>query len=101
MREVTPERLREVLHYSPETGVFVRKISRGRKAVGSVVGTTSNIVWIDNASYRAHRLAWFYVTGAWPTHEIDHIDGDRANNRFLNLRDVTRSVNRENLKRSY
>ena len=50
--------------------------------------------------YMLHRLAWLYVAGKWPDGVIDHIDGDKGNNRFANLRDVTVSVNGQNQKRA-
>jgi hypothetical protein len=49
--------------------------------------------------YREHRLAWLYMTGEWPTHEIDHINGDRVDNRFCNLREATASENRWNSRK--
>lgn len=102
--KLTAERLRELLNYDPETGVFTWRVSRRATArPGSVAGTITpkgyRAIWIG-ANYRAHRLAWLYVYGVWPTHEIDHIDGNRANNAIANLRDVTRSVNHENLRRA-
>jgi hypothetical protein len=51
---------------------------------------------IDGHLISCHRLAWLYMTGSLPTHQIDHIDGDRKNNRWTNLRDVTTSVNQQN-----
>lgn len=47
--------------------------------------------------YRAHRLAWLYMTGEWPSYEIDHINGDRADNRFINLREASHGENNQNL----
>lgn len=98
----THERVREVLSYDPETGVFtwlVRTSTRVR--VGDVAGTpTSEGYWairLDHRLYKAHVLAWFWVSGAWPTQEIDHIDGDTLNNRFVNLRDEPKSVNQYNV----
>jgi len=55
---------------------------------------------IGGKKYRAHRIVWMIVTGAWPEGEIDHIDGDKSNNRFNNLRSVTHSENMKNMKRS-
>ncbi|MGN6641537.1 MAG: HNH endonuclease, partial [Verrucomicrobiota bacterium] len=55
------------------------------------------IIYVDNKSYRAHRLAWFYMTGVWPTDEIDHRDLDKLNNKWDNLRAATRSENAQNL----
>lgn len=86
---LTVERLREVLSYDAETGHF--SIGERPRRDGYVV------VRIDGARYLAHRLAWLYVTGEWPSGLIDHIDRDRANNRITNLRDVSQSVNQQNI----
>jgi hypothetical protein len=99
--ELTAERLRELLHYDPETGVFTRRIGIGRQKAGFIVSG-----WIDDDGYarssvdgrvyRLHRLAWFYVHGAWPKDEIDHRDGVKTNNRLGNLREADRGMNAEN-----
>lgn len=103
--DITAERLRELVHYDPETGLMRWKVSRGNRVpAGSIVGHKNvHGYWatrIGGKDYRVHRLVWFYVTGAFPKHLIDHIDGDRGNNRFENLRDVTHSANGQNKKRS-
>ncbi|HSV48409.1 MAG TPA: HNH endonuclease [Ramlibacter sp.] len=55
---------------------------------------------IDGQLYYRYRLAWFYMTGIWPSHGIDHRNGDSSDDRWENLRDVTQSVNMQNLKRA-
>lgn len=107
--DLTAARLRELLHYDPETGIFTRKVRTAqRHQVGSradFVVTGGGLegyyrVTVDSVRYMAHRLAWFYVNGAWPAHDIDHRDTDRGNNRIDNLRDVTNQVNRENMRKA-
>ena len=101
MNPVTHERLLEVLHYEPETGVFTRKVSAGGCVSGSVAGCIDKSegyfrITIDRRQYWSHRLAWFYTHGVWPAHDIDHIDRNRGNNRLANLRAVTRAENLQN-----
>jgi hypothetical protein len=54
---------------------------------------------ISRRLYMVHRLAWLYVTGEWPMGHIDHINGDRSDNRFVNLRVATNSENARNSRR--
>lgn len=93
-------RLREALSYAPATGEFTWNISRGRAAVGKIAGAESVKgylrIKLDGHLYQAHRLAWLYENGCWPDGEIDHIDGDRKNNRIANLRVATSSQNKAN-----
>lgn len=97
---LTVERLRELYRYDPETGEFTHLRGTGRGRVGTIAGTRRNTgYWtleVDGVRYLAHRLAWFYVTGAWPAEFIDHIDRDRTNNRFSNLREATPVQNQMN-----
>jgi hypothetical protein len=95
---VSPARLRAILHYDPETGEFRwRKRMSPRAPAGHIAGTLTRdgyrVIAINGRNYRAHRLAWLYVTGEWRTETIDHRDGDPSNNRWNNLRRATRSQN--------
>jgi len=99
---LTAERLRELLHYDPDTGIFTRRVRTSTSTrVGEVAGTVRGTggyrcVPVDGKRYAEHRLAWFYVYGRWPTEQIDHINGIRIDNRIVNLRDASGSMNREN-----
>jgi hypothetical protein len=103
---LTPERLREVLDYDQETGQFTWRIQMGRHVkAGKVVRNRPNSngyirIKIDRVLYAAHRLAWLHVTGEWPTHEVDHKNGTRSDNKFKNLRDVPHKVNAQNRVRA-
>lgn len=106
-RTLTAARLRELLRYDQETGSFVwlaKTSPFSRVSIGDEAGTLRadgyRAIAIDGALYLAHRLAWLYVHGEWPNNEVDHLDGDRANNRFTNLRDVEPSTNRQNMRRA-
>ncbi len=100
---LTAERLRELLRYDPETGIFTRRIAGGRFGrfpPGTVCGYVTpmgySTIRIDGPLYGAHRLAWLYITGAWPPHQLDHINGIRSDNRWINLRPATLTENNRN-----
>lgn len=98
------EDLKTVLDYEPATGVFRWLVPRGRVSAGASAGTLRGdgyrAIRINRVTHLAHRLAWLMTTGLWPKGEIDHINGVRADNRWLNLRDVSRDVNQQNQKRA-
>jgi len=101
---VSLERLKEVFEYCPETGIFTRLVATAHRVkVGEIAGSKMNTGYlamhIDRTLYLAHRLAWLYIHGIWPN-EIDHINGDRTDNRISNLRDIDRSINSQNLRTS-
>ena len=107
------ETFKERFFYNPETGALVWKRrprehfksdrvwrSTNSRCAGKMAGGVSTsgyqTVMINGKRYRAHRLIWLYMTGSWPNGEIDHIDGNRANNKWSNLRDVSASDNKKN-----
>lgn len=100
---LTHEALLRVLSYDPLTGIFTRLICTSNAApAGAAVGSPSGGGYLKvgtwGKQYYAHRLAWFYVTGEWPQRHIDHINGNRSDNRFANLRDVGQDTNMQNMR---
>lgn len=99
--KITHSRLMEVAEYNPETGIFHRTATLSSRAKkGEALGSPHSAGYlecrIDGVRYYLHRLAWFYIHGAWPTGEIDHINRDKLDNRIANLRDATHQVNNIN-----
>lgn len=103
MTTITHEQLKEAVRYAPETGEFIWLVKSTRTRAGDIAGASYNgyrFIKIRQKKYAAHRLAWFYVYGGWPQQDIDHINGDRSDNRIANLRDVPRSINAQNTRRA-
>lgn len=99
---LTAARVRELFDYNPETGILTWKC---RPAIqiraGSVAGKINHgyvVIGIGYKVYQAHRLAWLHFYGTWPVKVIDHINGEKTDNRITNLRDVSVSVNCQNRK---
>jgi HNH endonuclease/AP2 domain len=100
----TPEEIRSYMEYDKSSGVVRWKVRRhGRGGVinpGDAVGSVNAAGYLETRvnGYRdyVHRIAWALHYGAWPTQNIDHIDGDKRNNRISNLRDCSQRVNVEN-----
>ena len=94
-------KLRSALMYDQETGIFRWLVSRGRSGAGSIAGhihpSGRSYIQIFGRRYIASRLAWFYMNGAWPKHEIDHINRNMSDNKWCNLRQATRSQNCMNI----
>lgn len=106
---ITQKYLRSILDYNPETGVFTRKRRDdvrpewNTRWAGKVAGNKHNQGYIElsinNKKYLAHRVAFVFTYGYWPN-EVDHINGVRDDNRIINLREVTSSENKKNMKRA-
>jgi hypothetical protein len=93
--------LKEYLYYDPDTGEFSCIKPSGKRKAGQKVGTKNNgylQIGFGGFRDRAHRLAWLYVHGVMPT-EIDHINGNRMDNRLCNLRNVSHKLNSQNVRK--
>lgn len=93
--------LRAALSYDPATGVltWVKPLSN-RVRSGDAAGTLNKLGYyrlgFESRDYQAHRVAWALHYGTWPSGVVDHMDGDTANNRIANLRDVPMTLNMQN-----
>lgn len=101
---LTQADLKKLLHYDRETGAFTWALKFCKKVrVGGVAGTAQHgyvRIAILGTFYYAHRLAWLYMQGRWPVDQIDHINGVRSDNRWVNLREATNSTNQQNLRKA-
>jgi HNH endonuclease len=101
--ELTVERVRELLDYDPETGVFTWRFGRRKAKKGAIAGSYTadgyQRICVDRGRYLAHRLAWLITYGVLPPDETDHINGIRDDNRMANLRLATKTLNMENMRR--
>lgn len=99
---LTKEKLKSALNYDNETGIFTWKISSNRKIkINSIAGCFVNgyiRIVFNKKRYLAHRLAWLYTYGYMPKQQIDHINGNRSDNRICNLREANASQNQYNKK---
>lgn len=96
----SPEELREIFNYNPETGELFRKrpdhgVRLGRPC-GSVYSNGYRMVSVNKVDISAHRLIWAWYYGEWPTEYLDHINGNRDDNRIENLRQVDHYGNMQN-----
>lgn len=103
--ELTLNHLHEILEYGQDTGIFVWKTDRSKAVkAGRIAGCREKhigyiTIGIEGKIYKAHRLAWFHVHQEWPNGLIDHINGDKSDNRIVNLRVVEADGNSQNIRK--
>lgn len=101
LAQITQKRLKEILHYNPDTGVFTWLVDKTRVMAGDRAGKVTRDgyvdIGVDGKRYPAHRLAVFYMTGKMPSEYVDHINSDRSDNRWINLRLASNSQNQMNV----
>jgi len=102
---ITAEKLRELMEYDADTGVMRWRVRMSNFChAGRIVGTLQSRrgleTHIARKSYQVHRLIWLWVYGEWPKYTIDHINGNREDNRLCNLRDVSMMGNCQNQRRA-
>lgn len=107
-QELTQEYLKSILHYNPDTGVFIWKVNiySGMNynichiKFGDIANSISSHgyirISINKKRYQAHRLAWLYVYGEFPKDQIDHVNHIKTDNRIANLRCVSSQENNKN-----
>jgi HNH endonuclease/AP2 domain len=99
-RELTAAYLREILHYNPDTEIWTWRVLKGTAQAGDVAGSINKRgytnIQIVGRLYQAHRLAFLYMTGKWPSDQIDHVNIKPSDNRWSNLREATNSQNQAN-----
>lgn len=101
---ISHSRLCGVIDYNPNTGHFTWKRDVGMRArKGTIAGNIDIVhgyvrIGLENRLFLAHRLAWFYMTGAWPRDQIDHVNLIRHDNRWSNLREANKSQNLGNIR---
>lgn len=102
---ITQQYLKDILFYDPETGLFKWIQAKFGRTLNKWITTQDKqgyvVIKIDGVQYLAHRLAWLYMTGEWPSELIDHKDTIKNNNKWLNLREANYQQNMQNRNVSY
>ena len=98
---LTQAKLKFILSYSPLTGVFIWNVSKsGNNGIGSVAGNISSqgyrVITVNGKEYRAARLAFLYMEGYFPEYEVDHVNRNKSDDMWKNLKHVSHSCNMKN-----
>lgn len=105
MSVLTQTRAMELLTYDPVTGVLRSKVDRGGRKAGSEISGVNGAgyiqLMIDGTHQYAHRVVWLMVTGELPVQKIDHRNGVKNDNHWLNLRQVSDIGNAENIRKPH
>jgi hypothetical protein len=101
--DLTAQTLRELLHYDQDSGALTWRVNRPPRGfkgevAGCVMRNGYRAISFGGKRQYAHRIAWVITYGCWPDAHIDHINGDPLDNRIANLRDVSATVNMQNLR---
>jgi len=98
-KKLTQQRLKQVVKYCPESGLFSAIQAISQRKYGDILNKSLSsgyvVIRIDGVLYRAHRLAFLYMTGKWPN-KVDHKNLDRSDNRWCNLRECSHAENLRN-----
>lgn len=102
-KHLSYQRAHELFTYDPVNGLLLWRVSKGTAKAGKVAGKLERDgymrVQTDGKLYLVHRIAWLLQKGDWPEFEVDHVNGDPSDNRWLNLRHASHSENGKNLKK--
>lgn len=97
------DELKQMLRYEPDTGLLFWTDTAPKAVKGKQAGTLNRgytVVMYKAQFFKAHRLAWLLTYGKWPKRGLDHIDGNKSNNRISNLREADDVVNQQNRDRA-
>jgi len=94
---ITSKECRNALCYEIESGIFTRTSGRHSGSIAGGINADGYVqIYVHGKLYYAHRLAWLYVYGEWPSGQLDHVDGNRINNAIANLRIASQAENMKN-----
>lgn len=101
--DLTQEAVRDLLEYDQESGVLTWRKSNGAHKAGHRAGGLGvrgyRLISVNGKRYPEHRIIFLWMTGVFPPHDVDHVNRDKSDNRWSNLRPATRAENLHNLAR--